>query len=508
MDQNDTVIDPLSGLLEILIAKKLIIIIGFSIVFSLTIISSILLPDIYEANTTIYVISPTLPKIEVPYMEEYASRAFLINQKQLIKSRIILEEVIKRLENFEEKEPDGYFEKLKKKFSIFLNIPAKKMESVDTLEKAIEKLQKQIRVNLPRGSNIVNIIATSKSSKIAAFIANTMADVYIEYSNNLFSSKAQNAFKFIQQQAESARRKYIDSENRLNFLKIQMTQKPIPDEYLTIAERLEILETEKSDIQSKIESLIIEKENINLNPFYKVPETHTGEEQQNNLDIKTYNAELEKLKHELVDHLSVYTAAHPDVIRLKGKIAEVEKKIDFLKDMPPKSIQNVLLTEFNENNIHSNKNYIVDLLEFQLLRLRNKQKDVSNQIEILLKTRNEFQKNQILVEKLNRDLENDYRTLALLKTKLDEAKILNATEKKGNIRVIDRAVPPLYPVMRKKIILLSVGTILALIFATGMAFIAEFFDDSIKTLDGVDEYLQIPILGIIPKISTKARKKL
>ena len=74
--------------------------------------------------------------------------------------------------------------------------------------------------------------------------------------------------------------------------------------------------------------------------------------------------------------------------------------------------------------------------------------------------------------------------------------------------MIDRAVPPLYPVMRKKIILLSVGTILALIFATGMAFIAEFFDDSIKTLDGVDEYLQIPILGIIPKISTKARKNL
>ena len=89
MEQNDSVIDPLSGLLEIVISKKLIIIIGFCTVFSLAVVFSILLPDVFETYTTIYVISPTLPKVEVPYMEEYASRAFLINQKLLIKSKII-----------------------------------------------------------------------------------------------------------------------------------------------------------------------------------------------------------------------------------------------------------------------------------------------------------------------------------------------------------------------------------------------------------------------------------
>jgi uncharacterized protein involved in exopolysaccharide biosynthesis len=508
LDQNDPVIDPLSGLLEIIIAKKFIIIIGFSIVISLTVISSILLPDVYEAYTTIYVISPTLPKIEVPYMEEYASRAFLINQKQLIKSRVILEKVIKKLENYPEKEPDDYFEKQKKKFIKFFNIPVKKLETIDPLEKAIEKLDKQIRVKLPRGSNIVKISATSKKSEVAAFIANTLANVYIEYSNSLFSSKAQNAFKFIQKQAESARRNYIDSENRLNLLKTQMLQLPISEEYLTLAQKLNNLEEEKSDIQSKIDDLLIEKKKLNLNPSYTPIETTTIDERQSNPEIDIYNAELEKLNNELLDKLSIYTAAHPDVIRLKGKIFEVEKKIAFLKNNAENNFSNGFITVASQNKSYSNKKNTVDLVEFKLERFRTKQRVVSEEIEKLLETRNEIYKNQVLVEKLNRELENNYRTLALLRTKRDEAKILNATEKKGNIRVIDRAVPPLHPVMRKKIILLSVGTILALIFGTGMAFIAEFFDDSIKTPDGADDYLEVPVLGIIPKISTKARKKL
>jgi uncharacterized protein involved in exopolysaccharide biosynthesis len=508
LDQNEPVIDPLSGLLEIIISKKLIIIIGFSIVISLTVISSILLPDVYEAHTTIYVISPTLPKIEVPYMEEYASRAFLINQKQLIKSRIIIEKVIKKLEKYEEKEPDGLFEKQKKKFSKLFNLTVEKLETADKLEKAIENLEKKIKVSLPQGSNIVKISATSKNSKIAAFIANTLAYVYIQYSNTLFSAKAQSAFKFIQQQTESARRKYIDSENRLNLLKTQMFQLPISEEYLTIAERLKILEEEKSDIQSKIDNLLIEKKKINLNPSYTPIETKTIDERKNNPEIDLYNEELQKLNNELLDHLSIYTAAHPDVIRLKGKISEVEKKIAFLNHIAENRFRNYFITESSKKESLSHRKNTVDLLEFQLKRLRAKQGYVSGQFETLLKKRNEILKNQVLVEKLNRELENNYRTLALLRTKRDEAKILNATKKKGSIRVIDRAVPPLHPVIRKKIILLSVGTILALIFGTGMAFIAEFFDDSIKTPDGAGDYLEVPVLGIIPKISTKSRKNL
>lgn len=516
MEQNDPVIDPLSGLLEIIISKKLIIIIGFGIVFSLTVISSILLPDVYEAYTTIYVISPTLPKVEVPFMEEYSSRAFLINQKQLITSRIILEKVIKELKNYKYIKPDDYFIKFKKKLYSFFAISIESLETVDTLETTIERLKKKIRVRLPRGSNIVKISTISKNPQNAAFIANTLAKAYIEYSNNLFSSKAQNAYEFIQKQAESARQKYIVSENNLSFLKIKMMPFQITEEYFHMAEELEKLEREERDVQFKIDILLKEINQAKLNPNYNSSESkpyNSNEskpigELQNDPEISVFIDQMEALKRELFEVRLLFTAAHPDVIRLKKKISEIEKKIYTKNYNAGKKIPNSVIIETDkENSDHHQKNFLKPL-ELELNKLQTRKNEISTQIEALLNKRKEIQTKQFLIEKLSRELENEQQTLSLLKTKLEEARILNANEKKGSIRVIDRAVPPLNPLTRKKIILLSIGAILGLIFGTGMAFIAEFFDDSIKEPDEAEDYLDVPVLGIIPKISPKTRRNL
>lgn len=90
---------------------------------------------------------------------------------------------------------------------------------------------------------------------------------------------------------------------------------------------------------------------------------------------------------------------------------------------------------------------------------------------------------------------------------MDNVRILKATEMtEGSIKVIDKAFPPASALMKKKLILLAVGTMIAIIFSLGMAFIAESLDDSFKTPEEVEKYLDLPVLGAVPSITKQIQK--
>jgi capsular polysaccharide biosynthesis protein len=47
---------------------------------------------------------------------------------------------------------------------------------------------------------------------------------------------------------------------------------------------------------------------------------------------------------------------------------------------------------------------------------------------------------------------------------------------------------------------------IAIIFSLGMAFVAESLDDSFKTPEEIEKYLDLPVLGAVPSITKQIRK--
>ena len=143
-------------------------------------------------------------------------------------------------------------------------------------------------------------------------------------------------------------------------------------------------------------------------------------------------------------------------------------------------------------------------LNLEIIKLNEKKDILKNQIDQLLKRREELTAKQFGFEKLAREFQNNQQTYRRLKAKLDNAGILQANEMKtGSIRVIDRAFPPPYSIKKKKIILLAIAVFIAIIFSLGMAFIAEYLDNSLKTPDEAERYLNLPVLGAVPSITKK-----
>jgi capsular exopolysaccharide synthesis family protein len=101
-------------------------------------------------------------------------------------------------------------------------------------------------------------------------------------------------------------------------------------------------------------------------------------------------------------------------------------------------------------------------------------------------------------QEAKRNFEQKQDVLDAMKLKLTSAEIdQNMTE--PTIVVHDYPVLAQKPVSPKVELNLILGLVVGLVFGVGIAFFLEYIDTSVKSLEDVERYLQVPVLAVIPK---------
>lgn len=67
-----------------------------------------------------------------------------------------------------------------------------------------------------------------------------------------------------------------------------------------------------------------------------------------------------------------------------------------------------------------------------------------------------------------------------------------------NIQIIDTAEIPEAPVKPNRLMNIAIATLLGFMLSTGIVFLVEYMDDTIKTPDDVQKYLGLSVVGTIP----------
>jgi polysaccharide biosynthesis transport protein len=89
-----------------------------------------------------------------------------------------------------------------------------------------------------------------------------------------------------------------------------------------------------------------------------------------------------------------------------------------------------------------------------------------------------------------------------LYSKLEEASV-TAGMKASNVTLVNPARTPSRPSSPRKALMLGLGGILGLAFGLIAAFLWDYFDDSIKTPEQVEQITSIPLIGAIPDFAQK-----
>jgi capsular exopolysaccharide synthesis family protein len=119
------------------------------------------------------------------------------------------------------------------------------------------------------------------------------------------------------------------------------------------------------------------------------------------------------------------------------------------------------------------------------------------------------QQNQAFIEYniLKQDVETNKGLYTDFLQKTSQAKI-QEHEQHNNMRMIDPPQVPISPIGPNRLRTIMIGFLVSLVAGVGLVFFLEYLDNTVKTVEDVSRYAQLPALSVIPAISSRRSRLL
>ena len=107
---------------------------------------------------------------------------------------------------------------------------------------------------------------------------------------------------------------------------------------------------------------------------------------------------------------------------------------------------------------------------------------------------------------LKRDIETQRTLFASLSAQKNQSDVARAAQSETAVKIGDHPVLPETPVSRNPSRLLLTGSFLGLMLGIGLAFLLDLADSSLRTVDEVEGFIDLPVLSAVPEMHPRARK--
>lgn len=472
---------------EIVLRRLPYIIIPLVLIFVGAVLYAFLAPKTYEAKTLILVTPQRVPTEFVRTTVTSRITERLASIEQEITSRTSLEPIIR---------DNNLYPKLTR------SLP---------LEDVVAVMRKDIKVEIARSDRndsggYFTIAYSSNDPKTAATVTNRLADLYIEGNLRIREQQAKGTTDFLKDELDAARGKLEEQEKLITGFKRKHTGE-LPEQRDTNLQMLTQLQqiyqrTSESLRSAQDRKLIIQKQLTDLEfPVMSAQaergQSATGRPSSSTSPARTgavQEPQLYELKNQLADLRTKYTDKHPDIIRIKKKIQEMESNQDL---------------DFRNNPRYRELNSQIEAVNLEIKRLQDEEARLKGEIEnYRARIERTAQREQDMAS-LTREYQTTkeaYETLLKKSQEAEQAENLERRQKGEQFRVVDVAAIPGKPVKPNRERVLLLGLMLGLGSGLGLAFVREQMDRSFHDPEDVEVALGIKTLASIPRIVEKAEK--
>ena len=472
--------------INLIFKRRWLIIIPFCLSMIIGIYLAITLPKIYKSSSLISISPQRVPDDYVrPIVEaDISSRINTISQE--IMSRTNLKKIIEKFNLFSGSNFDHLF-----------------------MEDKIEIMRARMEVELNRaGRNFLNAFTISYSGpdpNTVMRVTNALANNFITENIRTREAHAIGTSDFLDDELRTMKKRLEEVEGQLrDYRKRNMGE--LPEQ---LESNLRILDTLQKQLSESAERLRDEKNRLVIieNEIKARKESIAAGSPGESEDGGAVS--LLQLKNQLANLQASYTEQHPDVIRLKAKIADLEAKIkagdiDTIEgsDSNSTATGDALLASTVLGNHIRMKNVIK-------MEIRDVQEDIrrlKNQIKIYQQRIERTPKREEELMSLKRDYENIQGTYNSLLNRQLEAEIAVNMEKqqKGEkFRIIDSAVLPHKPDSPDMMKLFMIVVAGGLGVGCGLVYLLDYLDTSLKQPERFDSDLGVAVLATIPRVYQK-----
>lgn len=430
--------------IEVLRRRRWIVIAAFLGTLLSTGIFTFTATPIYEASTIIQIEEkkgPTVSFSELPINLGLAQLDPLKTEAEIMKSRTIIGRVVE-------------------------GVLPNEGDEQSTLQKRIEGLQRVIKAEPIKGTNLLRISLQNEDPERAAKILNRLSYEYIEQNLNVAKAEASQAKGFVEKQLETVKADLDNSQSDMERFKSREGVTILSEDMKTRVDRLSEVETKR--VQVEMERKALEAILLSLESNKGSALTGTN---MTNPAVAEFGRRLAELQVQRASLLNYHTEDHPSIIKINMAIKEAKLR---LKEEAERAL----------GDLRTKEKTLVGIIggyEEEIKKLPQAEQELTNIMRTLTVSEGIY-------------------TFLLKKEK--EAEIAMASEV-GNIRVIDAAIPPEKPIKPNKTMNIILGAIVGLFLGIGLSFFIEYMDDTVKGRDETERRLALPVFGILPLIGHK-----
>ncbi|MEX1302392.1 MAG: GumC family protein [Desulfotignum sp.] len=340
------------------------------------------------------------------------------------------------------------------------------------MQALIKIIQEKISVEQIRDTRLLNISVKDKEPELAAALANTLVDKFMEFNlaNKMASSRQtlewlNNELYDLRRKLEEDERKFFEYKQANMVFSIEGKQQQAEQKIQEFNQRYLETRNRRMELDAKIHAL-----NQNMGSLKEVANVRSL---INNPLIESIYAKIIDLEIELSRLSKIYKSKHPQIVQAQSELQksrnslaqEIAKEVENLK-----SERGVLLAR--EQALEQN------IAEFEGEALDTSAKELQYTI-------------------LQRNVNTSKNLYDLMVSRIKESNILQ-TANTSNIRKVETAQVPVNPVSPNKRRNLLLSVVLGLFLGCGLAFFFEYMDRTVRTDEDIQEHFNLPVLSVIP----------
>lgn len=346
-------------------------------------------------------------------------------------------------------------------------------EQAQKLEPYEDALRENLSVDPIDRTNLINIRFVHTDPQIASNVANTLATIFRENDIRTETSGSQNAEDILANTIIDLQAHIQANEaKRINFKKendIPLGTKAGQD--LTAAQlgaylsQMQTAEQKRKQAEAAYKAAI---ETQNSATIWSIPQV---QENKNVQRLREKISELEEKKKAL---RVIYTEEWPEVQKIDKQLLQLNEELK----RAPQEIIAALKTSYEaalKEEASAKSSYFGS---------RGKA-NVTSIAETKLAD-------------LDQSIETDRQNLNLYQQRLNEIKVTRGDTTAGNVSTVEEARVPREPIGPPRLRNIIVAMMLAFGVGVGLAFLLDYLDDTLKSVEDVDRHLHLPTLAIIP----------
>jgi protein tyrosine kinase modulator len=455
---------------------------------------SSILPKCYTSHTVILVERPTVPDSYVkPVVSEDLNQR-LASMKEQILSRTRLQHLIEQ-------------------FGLY-----RKDATRVPMEELVERLRKSITVTpLSPMAGIrspelpgFSVDVTMGEARLAQQICTEITSMFMEQNLHVRQQQAEDTTQFLAQQLEEAKVKLDDQDAKLAALQSRYIGE-LPEDEKT---NLTLLMGMTPRVEAATQALNQAQQDKAFTESLLSQQLTASKSSMESKDPLTPEQQLRDLQNKLHSLQGHYTENHPDIVRLKSDIAELQQKLEDAaahdQTQPNDENEQGVRVAINEPPEMRQLRARLQQIDLTIRQRAHEREELQRQIKILetrIQSSPMIQQEFKALTREHQTALDFYNDLLKKRNESQMATELDRRQQGEQFRVLDPPIVPEKPSFPNRPLFGLGGLGAGLALGLGMAQIFELRDKSMRTKEDVEFYLRAPTLALIPSVDLAAGKR-